>query len=86
MTPLALCKTYEGNYPEVIFDLHFRLEVDSSGPQRLIYQASDMFSDKKTWIPDTFMIENPSDFLPSNPNGRSFLRLHSDGYFKTSLQ
>lgn len=66
-----------------------RLTMDDKSPQKIIYQFPDMFHDRKIWIPDTFVVESAKGFLRSataGENGRTFLRLHSDGFVKSSIQ
>jgi hypothetical protein len=65
-----------------------RLVVDGLPSDTIIYQSKDMFTDIRTWIPDTFIIENTKGFLrePNTGSGRSFLRLHADGSILSSMQ
>lgn len=66
-----------------------RLVTDSKSPRKMIYQFPDMFRDRKIWVPDTFVVESAKGFLreaSGGENGRTFLRMHSDGYVKSSMQ
>lgn len=63
-----------------------RLAVSTNAGREIIYQPSDMFHDRKIWVPDTFVVEASKPILQEGDAGRTFLRLHNDGYIKTSMR